>query len=79
MGFTPDDWTAIDSAGGPPTVCLPVVRGVDVDLAFQQDLDSPHTIDPLDDDGFYTPAPVSMRARMCPYRTANSTFLEFSG
>ena len=73
-----DDWAVVDLAGRSVVVCPSIVHGV-VDLMLQQDPASSEASEPIDEDSIYSPAFVSMCARMYPYSVANPRILEFSG
>ena len=79
MSTTSDRWIEADLAGGSTMVHTSAVRGVIVDLVFQQDPVSPKAADPADESGVYSPAFVSACTGMYPYPTVNPRILEFSG
>ena len=61
---TSDDRIMADPAGGSAMVHLVIIYRIVADLGLQQDQSSPRTIDPIDEDGIYSPAFVSTCAKM---------------
>ena len=73
-----DDWIEDDLAGGSTIVRPSIVHGVTADVALQQDPTSSGATDTVDEDGFYSPAFVSIYPRVYPHSVANSKISEFS-
>ena len=60
-------------------VHLVIIHRVVTDLGFQQDLSSPRTIDPVDEDSVYSPAFVSTCTEVALTQPLTPEFPEFSG
>jgi hypothetical protein len=64
MILTSDDRIIADLTSESAMVHLVIIHRIVADLGFQQDRSSPRTIDPIDEDGVYSPAFVSTCAKV---------------